>query len=132
MLKCRGIVENHSTLLSVPPLFFSVVVLAELFVLFFFFGQVAMGTDESVHVQRHLTGDDDGRGMGPTPTTTYDGWDDPSTGDQGLVADTEEEGTYKHIGCFSDSKEDRVLGHMIWADDMTAKVYQHKLNHVFW
>lgn len=82
-----------------------------------------MGNGESVHVQRHLTADDDGRGMGPTPTTTYDGWDDPSTAGQGIVADTEEEGTYTHIGCFSDSKEDRVLGHMLWADDMTAKVY---------
>ena len=60
--------------------------------------------------------------MGPTPTTTYDGWDDPSSDGVGIVADTEEEGYYNHIGCFSDSKDNRVLGHMMWSEDMTAKV----------
>ena len=72
---------------------------AELFVFLFIFGQVALGNDQTVGVRRRLTGDDDG-----------------------IVADTEEEGFYNHIGCFSDSMEDRVLGHMFWADEMTAKV----------
>lgn len=116
--------RDRSNLITLRlPSNLAVVVPAELFVFLFIFGQVTVGNDESVHVRRRLTGDDDGRGMGPTPTTTYDGWDDPSTAGEGiLAADTEEEGYYIHIGCFADDREDRVLGHMKWADDMTAKV----------
>lgn len=83
---------------------------------------MAQGNGEN---HRFLTENDDGAGMGPTPTTTYDGWDDPSLdSEDDLHADTQEEGTYNHVGCFSDSKENRVLGHMMWDENMTAKVWR--------
>lgn len=39
-----------------------------------------------------------------------------------IAPDHEAPGRYIHVGCFADDRTDRVLGHMLTHNDMTAAV----------
>lgn len=58
-----------------------------------------------------------------TPTTPAPVDDTASSGEgDGDMPDKGEDGTYEHVGCFMDSKDDRILGGQLKSPMMTPKV----------